>query len=219
MRITKLLLIMLTPFAVLSFSGEFSIDDYLLELNCDSLKLLNYIGNGTFLLEPLTLSSVLAFTVDGTINHYFPQSSFLDFLNRLNYLHFSTLAILTSIIVYPFDAYTSFTILESFVATSGVVVLLKFLVGRARPYTDNNPFTFKPFSFSEDYQSFPSGHTALSWAIFTPVALRFGDIWYAVPVVFSAQRLWSNNHWTSDVLFATSIGYNFGKTLYETKGE
>lgn len=219
MRISNALLVILIFFSMISFSAEFSPEDYFSEFSFDSLKLLNYVRGGTFFFEPLTLSSVLAFTVDGTVNRYFPQSSFLDFLNRLNYLHFSTLAILTSIIVYPFDAYTSFTILESFVATSGVVALVKFLVGRARPYTDNNPYTFKPFSFSEDYQSFPSGHTALSWAIFTPVALRFGDIWYAVPVVFSAQRLWSNNHWTSDVLFATSIGYNFGKTLYETKGE
>lgn len=219
MKIIKLVSIVLALFVVLSFSVEFSYDNYLSELNHDSLKLLNYIGSGTFLLEPLTLSSVLALTVDETINQYFPKSSFLDFLNKMDYLHFSALAILTSVIVYPFDAYTSLTILENFVFTSGVVALVKFLIGRARPYTNNGPYTLKPFNFSEDYQSFPSGHTALSWSIFTPVALRFGDVWYTVPVIFSLQRLWSNNHWTSDVLFGASIGYNFGKILYETKGE
>lgn len=166
---------------------------------------------------PVLCVSLPSFLLDEPVNKGFPKSNLFDFLNNLNLAHFSAITFISAAIVYPFDEYTAFTIAESFLTTAVFVGVVKFIVGRGRPYAENNPFVFKPFSFDEAYQSFPSGHSALSWAIFTPIAKRFGDVWYSVPVIFSAQRLWSNNHWLSDVMFGSSIGYYIGDVFYSTK--
>lgn len=202
---------------ILLFFVGFSRGDCFLELKGDIASLSGNIEE--FLSHPLTTFSAIVFAFDETLSRVYPKSSFLSFLDKLDFPHFLGLAILASAIVFPIDSYTSFTILESFTFTTIVVGLTKFLTGRMRPYVENNPYAFKPLNFSKDYQSFPSGHSALSWAIFTPLSLRFGDFWFAVPMVISAQRLWSNNHWTSDVLFGASIGYNIGKIMFSNKEE
>ncbi len=178
------------------------------------------IFNSDFITNPLATLSEMFFLFDEHINKAIPKSSFLNVLDNFDTLEFSVLALITALIIYPFDNYTAFTVVESFTVSAVITGLIKFLVGRARPYNNLGAFAFEPFNLKRDYQSFPSGHSTLSWAIFTPVAKRFGDIWYAVPVVFSLQRVWSNNHWPSDVLFGVSIGYNIGSQFYNArKGE
>lgn len=178
------------------------------------------IYNSDFITNPLTMLSGISLLFDEHINRAIPKSSFLNVLDNFDTLEFSLLALTAALIIYPFDNYTAFTVVESFAVSAGVTALIKILVGRARPYNNLGAFVFEPFNLNRDYQSFPSGHSALSWAIFTPVAKKFGDIWYAVPVVFSLQRVWSNNHWSSDVLFGASIGYNIGSQFYNArKGE
>ncbi|WP_448376085.1 phosphatase PAP2 family protein [Fervidobacterium sp.] len=158
-----------------------------------------------------------SFFLDEPVNSFFPSSDFLEKFNDLNLLHFSLLAVGVAAVISPFDTYTAYTVLESFVVTAAITGVIKFFVGRGRPYAEKNAFVFKPFSIEESYQSFPSGHSSLSWAIFTPVARRFGDFWYAIPSIFSLQRLWSNNHWLSDVLYGGFLGFSVGNSFYNSK--
>lgn len=167
--------------------------------------------------NPLTFSSFVAFPFDEPLRKIYPKTNFLNILDNLELTHFTVLVLLTSGIVYVFDPYTALTILESFTITSLITVTTKFIIGRARPYKEEGAFSFKPFNFSEEYQSFPSGHSALSWSIFTPLALKYGDFWYFIPTVMSAQRLLSDKHWTSDVLFSVALGISVSKYLYESK--
>lgn len=172
-----------------------------------------------FFSNPVTISSFIALPFDNSLRSIYPKSSFLSELNNFKMTHFAALTFLTAVVLYTFDPYTATTVFESFAVTSLITITTKFIVGRARPYKEESAYSFKPFNLSEEYQSFPSGHAALSWAIFTPIALKYGDFWYSVPIVISAQRLWSDNHWTSDVLFGASLGMTIGKMLYKCKEE
>jgi membrane-associated phospholipid phosphatase len=101
---------------------------------------------------------------------------------------------------------------------------LKYVIGRDRPtQTDGDPFVARPFdaansSFSigavfpgegSNTSSFPSGHTALAFALITPYAeLYHAPILYAIPVVVGLGRIAAvDGHWASDVVGGGFIGW------------
>ena len=100
--------------------------------------------------------------------------------------------------------------------------LVKGLVGRARPYSvsDTNPrdvqFT-RGFRRGGDYASFPSGHTTVAFALASSVTAETHRWWprssaFVAPLAFGAatlvgvSRLYSDDHWASDVSLAAGIG-------------
>jgi membrane-associated phospholipid phosphatase len=96
------------------------------------------------------------------------------------------------------------------------VFLLKILVGRSRPLTDEGPGHFRPaFSFvDDDFHSFPSGHTAIAFAVSTILARNVQPTWAKVlcylPAVFTPMsRVYQDHHWVSDVVMGGLIGYFF----------
>ncbi|QHT65796.1 phosphatase PAP2 family protein [Rhodocytophaga rosea] len=98
------------------------------------------------------------------------------------------------------------------VSTSGLLqTLAKEVVGRGRPAANRSPFTFKPFSNDAAYHSFPSGHTMLSvatsWILarqvnFVPLKVVF----FALPVITGASRVYVGAHWFSDILLGSALG-------------
>lgn len=105
---------------------------------------------------------------------------------------------------------------SSFSTTAHVTYSLKSYVGRPRPY--QNP--------DGDGRSFPSGHTASAFAAASYVQRRYGwRIGGATYVMASAvgySRVWSQNHYWTDVLagaaIATASSYLFTKP-YESEKE
>src|SRR5690554_3025750 len=88
---------------------------------------------------------------------------------------------------------------------------LKHLMGRARPFTGEDPFTFSPFPGSNDsYKSLPSGHASLAFAVFTPFAENYSRWLYAIPISVAFGRVYQNKHWFSDVVVGSSIGFISG---------
>jgi membrane-associated phospholipid phosphatase len=92
---------------------------------------------------------------------------------------------------------------------------LKLLVGRKRPNDSTDPYEFAPFSNND---AFPSGHTAMAFALATSVS----DEIHAWPVsvgLFGAATLtgWSrindNKHWLSDVLGGAAVGITSAKIM------
>lgn len=164
-------------------------------------------------LEDGFLYALPTFLIDDTVRKIVPKSDFLSFLNDFETAHFIAMALITAAVIYPFDSYIAFTVLESFSVTAAITGAIKYLVGRARPYENLGPYHFTFLSNNYDFQSFPSGHSALAWSIFTPVARRFGAQWYIVPTIFSAQRLWADQHWLSDVVYGGLIGWSIGNTF------
>lgn len=153
------------------------------------------------------LAPFLVIPLDETVRLYVPKLKFLESVDHLEFEHFLIFAASVSLLTSHYDVNVARNIAQSFVVTSTVTALFKFIVGRARPYVGIGALTFSPFSFSKSFQSFPSGHASLSWAIFTPIAQNFGVQWYFIPVIFSAQRLWSDEHWLSDVIFGSVLGW------------
>ncbi len=89
--------------------------------------------------------------------------------------------------------------------------IVKRLIGRARPYIEphGNPFFYKPFSWSPDYASMPSGHATTA----TAAAIAIGALWprsrfvmwaYALIIVFT--RVVINVHHPSDVMAGGLVG-------------
>ncbi len=92
----------------------------------------------------------------------------------------------------------------------GIQSFLKTAVGRARPGTEVGAYTFKPFDKTAAYHSFPSGHTAVAWAISMTVAKYTKSVpvkilFYSLAGTTVIARLYTGAHWLSDVTFGGAL--------------
>jgi membrane-associated phospholipid phosphatase len=90
-----------------------------------------------------------------------------------------------------------------------VTTALKFVVGRSRPSQADDADVFRPFS---GWNSFPSGHTTLAFAVATAIADETDDGWsdalvYGAATVTAFARVNDDRHWTSDVLAGALVGH------------
>jgi membrane-associated phospholipid phosphatase len=101
---------------------------------------------------------------------------------------------------------------------SGIdVQLLKAMTQRPRPRVDD-----ASGEFFDKGNSFPSGHAISAWALATVIAqeyrnhplVRFGA--YGVAAAVSASRFTGRNHYLSDVLVGSVLGYGIGRYVYRT---
>lgn len=93
-------------------------------------------------------------------------------------------------------------------AASGII---KIAVGRARPDAGADPDALYPGSFVGKHQSFPSGHTAVAFALAATAAHEFHGTIPAVVAFTTAtavgwSRVYRNVHWSSDVVAAAVVG-------------
>ncbi len=102
------------------------------------------------------------------------------------------------------------------------VFLTKILVGRSRPFVNEGYAHFRPsFSIVDDpYHSFPSGHTTISFLIATVLSRNVEPLWakvllYVPAVLTATSRVYQDQHWTSDVIMGSAIGYFFGKWVVD----
>jgi membrane-associated phospholipid phosphatase len=117
----------------------------------------------------------------------------------------------------PVRSRTSFSAVEAgasaFVATTG----LKRLVGRARPEAGEGSHSFHAGSSEDRFQSFPSRHAAVAWAVATPYALQYDAYWpYALAGVTTLARVGSKEHWLSDSVGGSLLGYGLGRVFWES---
>jgi membrane-associated phospholipid phosphatase len=118
--------------------------------------------------------------------------------------------------------------LEAYVITVVFTNVIKQVAHRHRPYQDvppdphawNGPFNWGGQYGLFGYNSFPSGHSSSIFAVATVVGLEYWDTKW-VPVVsfglagFTAlYRLAVNDHWASDVLFGSALGFAIGSMVY-----
>lgn len=92
-----------------------------------------------------------------------------------------------------------------------IVNILKFIIGRPRPHLLDSvgPFGFKPFDFTYDYVSFPSGHACTAAVLATLLALwfpRYRIAAYSGLALIASSRVFVQAHYPSDVLVGFSIG-------------
>jgi len=109
-----------------------------------------------------------------------------------------------------------FEIVQATLYAGAVTQFLKMTVGRARPYTNEGPGNYHPFSlWNDDYHSFPSGDVTLAFSLSTVLYKNSKSdflkiISYLPAVLTIASRINRDMHWSSDTFLAAAIGYFVG---------
>ncbi|HEY3134065.1 MAG TPA: phosphatase PAP2 family protein [Gemmatimonadaceae bacterium] len=97
---------------------------------------------------------------------------------------------------------------------------IKLMAGRQRPFIDiKNPYNFQLWRgfVSDQYRSFPSGHTVTAFAFASTVtresqfwwphaAFYIGTVFYGGATLVGISRMYNNMHWASDVMTGAAIG-------------
>jgi membrane-associated phospholipid phosphatase len=95
---------------------------------------------------------------------------------------------------------------------------LKYGVGRARPTTGEGKSEFEPFTSDDAFHSFPSRHTTVMWAAVTPYAKEFDMPWlYGVAALTNLARTGSREHWFSDTVAGSLLGYGLGHLAWSAR--
>ncbi len=109
-------------------------------------------------------------------------------------------------------------LLEAYLTGGLAVTITKFIVGRARPYNDLGNGDIRWFQSQDDFQSMPSGHTAVAFATATVLAGVIDRWWAYVPLYAGASavgitRIYKDKHWLSDVIIGATIGTYSGLSV------
>ena len=96
--------------------------------------------------------------------------------------------------------------------TGAITLILKTAFGRARPFMNEGISRFHPFSFSDDYHSFPGGHTAIAFVLSTVLSRNAGPTWlkilaYLPAAITPISRVYEDKHWVSSCFFGGMLGY------------
>jgi membrane-associated phospholipid phosphatase len=111
---------------------------------------------------------------------------------------------------------------EAYVFSGLINTLLKSLIGRWRPFVEQGNLAFSPFVFgTNEHLSMPSGHVTAAFALSSVLAGMFENrlwkwMWYFFAIVTAFSRMYHDEHWLSDVICATFIGFGTGYFLLKS---
>jgi hypothetical protein len=105
---------------------------------------------------------------------------------------------------------------EALIDSGIVVTALKTASQRQRPAVDHSSG-----EFFDGGSSFPSGHAISAWSLATVIAQEYGHHRplvqvgaYGLATAVSLSRYTGRNHFLSDVLVGSAIGYGIGRYVY-----
>lgn len=115
---------------------------------------------------------------------------------------------------------TAWYLLEAAMFTQGITQVIKYSVGRARPFADKGAYHFEGFrtQVSSYSLSFPSGHASTAFSLASVISEQYDNRfidWAVYSLAFLAAwaRVNDNVHFTSDVFFGGVLGTWVGKTI------
>lgn len=110
----------------------------------------------------------------------------------------------------PKASHLGMDLIRAQILTESLVEPLKFAVGRERPDGSNQ-------------QSFPSGHSAVTFAGATVLERHLGwkksALAYVIAAYVASSRLHDNVHYLSDVVFGSAVGVAAGRTVTQHGAE
>lgn len=104
--------------------------------------------------------------------------------------------------------------------TGAITLLLKTAFGRSRPYMNEGIASYHPFSFRDDFHSFPGGHTATAFVLSTVLSRNAGPTWlkvlaYLPALITPFSRVYEDMHWVSSCFFGGTMGYFIAKWVVD----
>ncbi|MCX5774077.1 MAG: phosphatase PAP2 family protein [Fusobacteria bacterium] len=112
------------------------------------------------------------------------------------------------------------------------VLIVKSIVERQRPFVTFNPFHFFDYStaisthclFGFNYASFPSGHAIVASSAIVVFAYSYrknlvGKLLWLYPLIVGVARVYSLNHWTSDVFVGILCGSIIAIATYKANAK
>jgi len=107
---------------------------------------------------------------------------------------------------------------EAALLADASTLILKQAIGRSRPFVSGDKGSFRPFQFSNDYDSMPSMHTASSFAMASVLAstsesLFVKTLYYSLATFVGFSRMYQDKHWASDALLGAAIGELCGRVV------
>ena len=111
---------------------------------------------------------------------------------------------------------TAWTAIKSAAVTLAADTLLTIAVNRARPEANLGAAHFAPFGKGAANGSFPSSHMSGAFALVTPFARDYDAPWlYAVAGATAFGRIQQRQHFVSDVVAGSLLGYVAGALLLD----
>ena len=103
---------------------------------------------------------------------------------------------------------------EAAINATAVAYVLKDITQRPRPYQANGSGTF-----FQGGSSFPSEHSAIAWSIASVMAHEYPGtltkvLAYGLATGVSATRVTGQQHFPSDVIVGSALGWYFGRQVY-----
>ncbi len=113
---------------------------------------------------------------------------------------------------------------EALILAGLPAITLQYGLGRSRPYSGKGASDYNYFEWRNEYQSLPSGHTTVAFAISTVLAKRIDRIWVSVPLYATAGLTalslgWTGQHWPSDLIVGAALGYLAGSYVVSKEEE
>lgn len=109
---------------------------------------------------------------------------------------------------------TAWSSIKATAVTLGLETLSKYAVGRSRPEDNMGTAHFSGLGKKAANSSFPSIHMGTALALVTPFAQQYDAPWlYAVAGATSFGRIQQRQHFVSDVVAGSLIGYGIGTLL------
>jgi membrane-associated phospholipid phosphatase len=92
--------------------------------------------------------------------------------------------------------------------------ILKYAFGRSRPYLNEGPTHFTPFTsiLNQDYKSLPSGHSTVAFVLSTVLSRNVESpvlkvLAYLPAALTLISRVYQDQHWASDTFAGAALGY------------
>lgn len=111
---------------------------------------------------------------------------------------------------------TGFLSGEAAINSTAVAYVFKSIMQRPRPFQDNGKGTF-----FQGGSSFPSEHAAIAWSVASVMAHEYPGtltqiLAYGLATTVSATRVTGQQHFASDVIIGSALGWYFGRQVYRS---